>query len=161
MKLVRKNKKGDLQINWICLRDKCAKNCCGAFEDPLPNFVSIEGQERYEIEVLPNEIKKLKNDCKDCIKSNADKGKSYMNLYKDHTCVLLKNGMCSKYEKRPSVCRSYPFYIDLFSGLNIDNSCPGVKKGWTNVSDLHINLSSLIKLYKSHIKNIEKKYVRK
>lgn len=83
-------------------------------------------------------------------------GLSYIKLNKDKSCPLLgKNKLCGHYKDRPSLCRAYPFYIDMHSGLNIDSSCPGIGKGWTAIDDLNETIQSLSKIYNLQIDNLD------
>ena len=157
-KIVRKNRDGELEINWVCLKEKCPQNCCGHFEDKLPSCVSLENIKHDEILLLSDEVIKYnkKNLANNIARISDD---SYIKLTrKDRSCPFLVDGQCSHYEHRPHLCKAYPFYIDLFSGINMDLSCPGVGKGWTKLSNIRKNVKSLTKIYKKHIKDVEKKY---
>jgi Fe-S-cluster containining protein len=148
--LLRKNKHGEQEINWICLKENCPENCCGYFRDRLPNYKSIKGIQHDEILILPKEISSLSN--KHIIKK---KGNHYLKLKKNRSCPFFANGKCNQFDIRPSVCRAYPFYIDLFTGLNIDITCPGIRGGWTRIETIKPALMSLIRCYKKHIEDIE------
>lgn len=119
--LLRKNKHGEQEINWICLKENCPENCCGYFRDRLPNYLSIKGIKHDEILILPKEISGILN--KYIVKK---KGNHYLKLKKNRFCPIFANGKCNQFDIRPSVCRAYPFYIDLFTGLNIDITCPSI-----------------------------------
>lgn len=43
-------------------------------------------------------------------------------------CNYLKDGKCSIYEKRPSVCRVYPLSPNLDDLIYIDTSCPAISE---------------------------------
>lgn len=54
------------------------------------------------------------------------------------TCVLLVNGLCSKYDYRPKGCRDYPWY-NIDGKLYYDAGCPGIKHDYDdrpNVSEI-------------------------
>ena len=148
--LLRKNKNGEQEINWICLKEKCPENCCGYFKDRLPNYRSIKGIKHDEILILPEEVINMTQNY-----INNKKNSHYLKLKKNRSCPFFANGKCNQFDIRPSVCRAYPFYIDLFTGLNIDITYPGVGKGWTKIGAIKPALKSLIRCYKKHIKDIE------
>lgn len=128
--LLRKNNKGEQEINWTCLREKCPENCCGYFRDRSPDYRSVKGIHHDEMLILSDEVGNFSDDVL------SRQGKNYyLKLEKDRSCPLFNAGKCKQFEDRPSVCKAYPFYIDLFTGLNIDMSCPGagVGVGWTQV----------------------------
>jgi len=153
--LTRTNSNGELEINWVCLKDKCPQNCCGYFEGNLTRHVSINNIEHHDIIILPKEAEKFKSaGLGEYLEEKKEN--FYFKLGEDRSCPFFKNNKCSQYKNRPSLCRAYPFYIDLFSGLNIDTGCPGVGKGWTNIKKIKPFLKALIKVYKKHINDIQK-----
>ncbi|MFA7319552.1 MAG: YkgJ family cysteine cluster protein [Parcubacteria group bacterium] len=157
--IFRKDRDGNLEINWVCIGAKCNKNCCGHFVDKIPSYVSLENIKHDEIILLPKEVKKYDSN-KLAHHAVNIRGNTYIKLNNsDRSCPFLDRGKCSRYSLRPALCRAYPFYIDLFSGINIDLSCPGVGGGWTKVADIKDNLESLVMVYTKHIKDIKSKYV--
>ena len=46
-------------------------------------------------------------------------GKRYyrMALHPDGTCKAFKNGRCTINAFKPTLCKAFPFYFDMFSGL--------------------------------------------
>jgi Fe-S-cluster containining protein len=150
----RVNKKtSKLQIHWKCLKEKCPTNCCGSFENKLPFHTPINKIEHDDILLMFDEVKNF---------TDKDKflkdGSYFLNLNKDRSCKFFKNNTCSCYDVRPAVCRAYPFYIDLFSGLNIDTSCPGCKKGWTDIDEIIPFFQALGRVYVKHVKNLIRYY---
>lgn len=63
-------------------------------------------------------------------------------------CIYLKNNLCTIYENRPKVCKTYPLSPNIDNFIYIDNSCPEIKKG-KNV----LNLDDEI------FKNYQEKYI--
>jgi Fe-S-cluster containining protein len=87
-----------------CLAAKCAK-CCNNLGSPL-----VTGEEAKNID--PAVLEKNK----DAIFIRS----------KDSACCLLKEGLCSIYQSRPSGCREYPWY-NIDGKLYFDAGCPGIK----------------------------------
>lgn len=51
----------------------------------------------------------------------------YLRLQADGSCAALAaNKLCSIHPHRPTLCRAFPFYFDLFAGLCMVDACPGV-----------------------------------
>ena len=148
--LLRKNSNGEQEINWTCLKEKCPENCCGFFRDRLPDYRSVKGIHHDEIFILPDEIGNVPHGV-----LSRRKKDYYLKLKKDRSCPLFDAGKCKQFENRPSVCKAFPFYIDLFTGLNIDMTCPGAGGGWTKVEKIKPLLRALLRCYKKHIKDIE------
>jgi Fe-S-cluster containining protein len=158
-----RKKEGEVEINWRCLQEKCPQNCCGPFSDHLATYAPLKKIKRDDIIVLKEEFERFqKNNLQNnLVKLNGD---HYIKLNKkDRSCPFFKKGQCSCYNLRPALCKAYPFYLDLFTGINIDLSCPGVGKGWTKIKDCHTFLSALGIIYTKHIHDIIwsdfKKYV--
>ena len=64
----------------------------------------------------------------------------------DNECKAFKNGRCSIYDVRPDVCKLYPFYFDVFSGLFVHKDCPSNLE-----KELRENEIELLKLVRKRI----------
>ena len=152
------------KINWICLRDKCTKSCCGSFKDRNRKYSQLYtpcfniGHE--QILLTPRDkkiIKKIKG--QKFIKILNDRN-LYIKLNKNGSCPFLKNGLCSIYTIRPQICRAYPFYLDLASGLNVDVLCPGIGKGWTEIKAIRKYIKAMVKIYQLQLK-LNQKFLKR
>ena len=50
----------------------------------------------------------------------------------DSKCVFLEEGVCTVYEDRALLCRTYPFFIEVVQGvyeIKFDSQCPGIGSG--------------------------------
>ena len=144
------------KINWVCLREKCPRSCCGSFEDRNriydKLFLSCFNIGHEAIFLTADDEKRIKNKKgKDFIEILKD-GETYIKLNKNHSCPFLKNKLCSIYNIRPHLCRAYPFYLDLASGLNVDVFCPGIGKGWTDIKEIKEYIKAMNKVYQTQIK---------
>ncbi len=72
-------------------------------------------------------------------------------------CFYQQNHMCSIYEDRPTVCRTYPLSPNLDNQIYIDITCPEVNKGKEFlIKNQKINMNS----YKNSIfDNYQDKYI--
>lgn len=152
----RKVKIVDRKINFKCLEDKCPNNCCGAFSGISDDIQPLKN-ESFEGLLTKNDIKKMKNcGCKDYI-DYIDNKNAKLKVASDNTCLLFKEGKCSIYKNHPQVCKAFPFYIDMFSGLSvIVGDCPGVGAGWTPIEDLYSSIMDTTDVYELWIKKIRK-----
>jgi Fe-S-cluster containining protein len=90
--------------NFECLKNRCHK-CCSNLGSPV---------------VIPDEAEKINPD-------SIQKAEYGMFIKsQDSVCCLLKDGLCSIYEKRPRGCREYPWY-NIDGRLYCDTGCPGIK----------------------------------
>lgn len=107
-------KKADGRVRFDCLKDKCAL-CCSFLGSP-----SVTDDEITKIG--ENNITRFDSHC--FVKSDLG------------TCILLKNGLCSKYPSRPLGCREYPWY-NIDGQLYYDAGCPGIKYDYADKPDVN------------------------
>lgn len=116
-------------INFECRADSCKHCCCGVFEGVTKRISSVDGRPFDEIVLTEEDY----NNLYVCGRSNLI-GEGYspqmrkkyyrLNLNEDGSCKALEDGKCSIYAHRPTLCRAYPFYFDMFAGLCAIN-CEG------------------------------------
>jgi Fe-S-cluster containining protein len=130
----------DESILWTCLGTDCPNNCCGPFQGisyleniiDTSNLGNIVGEDREfnidikndisifaQIALLPEDVSRLQNaGLESVIIRRVDderRMRYFLKLEEDGGCsMLLQNGMCSIHEHRPTLCRAFPFYLDMF-----------------------------------------------
>ncbi len=71
-------------------------------------------------------------------------------------CPYLKNNKCTIYDKRPTVCKTYPLSPNLDNEIYIDLQCPEVNKG----SDFIITKNKITSNFSNDIfNNYQDKYI--
>ena len=76
-----------------------------------------------------------------------DKKYYKMALEADGTCKAFVDGKCSIHEISPTLCKAFPFYFDMFSGL-CAISCEGFDDNhWTEISSYKSNFENARKMY--------------
>ncbi len=143
------------KINWICLKDKCPKNCCGPWQ-LISSQKSPWGIPNTLIPLTPTDLKRLKRKGLTQYLIQKPDNNWYLKTKPNGQCYYLKNGLCTIYPYRPDCCRAYPFYIDKYQGLYGDFRCPGWNRGWTPIKKMKKMLAALIRLYKHHLKTVQK-----
>lgn len=119
----------DGKINFCCKITNCNHNCCGPFSGISTELNNIDNRKFEEI-VLTDEDRKLlcENGQSDLIEegfSTVMNKKYYkMALEADGTCKAFVDGKCSIHDINPTLCKAFPFYFDMFSGLCVI-SCDG------------------------------------
>lgn len=165
---MRKKKMGQ-EINWTCLGPDCPDSCCGPchhddFSHDVPEVMNLgdimdEHPNRSEITRDSGEIRLIQKDVERLrsagqksviIKRKGVNGtRYYLELDEHGTCSMLnEDGSCSIYEYRPTLCRAFPFYFDLFNGLCILESCPGIGKGMTPLEEIEDQIRAAIEMYR-------------
>lgn len=112
----------DGKINFACRHDRCEHSCCGPFSGISAEIESLDHRPFEEIVLTEEDYQALyKNGRADLIETgySEEMQKPYYKiaLHPDGTCKALVNGRCSIHEFSPTLCRAFPFYFDMFSGL--------------------------------------------
>jgi len=80
----------------------------------------------YKVHLLPSDTKKMG----DCLPPEAGFNKDgHLSKQNGYCRFLGKDNRCTVYDNRPSYCRTFPFYMETGSEIDIDLSCPGVGRG--------------------------------
>ncbi len=139
-------------INFSCRMHLCQNSCCGPFAGITSHLTNIEERPFEEIVLTPEDYKKIYSAGHAELIEEAyseHMGKKYykMALECDGTCKALKNGLCSINDIKPTLCKAFPFYFDMFSGLcAID--CEGFSdEYWTEVENCSYALESAKEMY--------------
>lgn len=130
----------DGKINFRCKMNYCQHSCCGPFSGVTQELSSIDKRPFEEIVLTPEDYDMLyANGYANLIEEGYSEGmqKKYykMALEADGTCKAFRNGRCSIYGCSPTLCRAFPFYFDMFSGL-CAIQCEGFSdEHWSDVAD--------------------------
>lgn len=119
----------DGKINFSCKMGACKHSCCGPFSAITENLGNLDQRPFDEIVLTPKDYEKLVYEgFSDLIEEgfSKDMKKPYyrMALEADGTCKAFKNGKCAIQAYKPTLCRAFPFYFDMFTGLCAIN-CEG------------------------------------
>lgn len=142
----------DGKINFRCKAEQCKNCCCGPFEGITKELCSIDRRPFDEIVLTPEDYQCIyENGYADLIKTGYSKemDKTYykMDLEPDGTCKAWKNGKCVIHDFCPTLCKAFPFYFDMFSGLCAIN-CEGFSNDvWTD-----------LEIYRDFFDNAKKMY---
>lgn len=159
----------DRLLPFTCLGSSCPNTCCGPFHgtralEPVLSHADLGAvlgddaetdAERVsifaQIRLTEVDVKRLQGAGLDhLIVRRGDVGapQYYMKLEPDGTCAALaKDGLCSIHPSRPTICRAFPFYLDLFAGLSMVGSCPGVGAGDQTVDKLRAEINAATEMY--------------
>jgi hypothetical protein len=146
------------KINYSCLMGDCPSSCCGPFGGVQSGLDSVNGTEFSEITLTTNDSDKIINAGYAHLIELTEKDYYRMKLKPDSACVAFIDGKCSIHSIKPSICKAFPFYIDMFVGLcTVSGSCPGCGgDGWTDLKDISEEISSAKDMYDFWLRNIQK-----
>lgn len=146
----------DKKCNFSCLGKNCPNHCCGAYEGITPNLQALGNVSFTEIILLPKDVELLlKGGYKNLIKMK-EQGIASITTGEDGTCAALHNGRCSIYEYRPSICRAYPLYLDMYVGACALKECPCVDEK-VQIENHPEALENLLDVYQYWIDSYRKK----
>ena len=140
------------KINFSCRMDYCSNSCCGPFKGVNTLINNIEKRPFDEIVLTDDDFNRIyMNGFMDLIETGYSEqmNKSYkkMSLGEDGTCRAFVNGKCCINNIKPTLCKAFPFYFDMFSGLCAIN-CEGFSdEYWTDVSSYQDCFDSARKMY--------------
>jgi len=137
----------DGKINFACLREECPNSCCGPFGGVQHGISSVTGREFSEIILTPDDAPRITDAGYSDFTERGEDGFYRMRLLADGTCSAFKNGRCSIHPVKPTVCRAFPFYVDMFVGLCGVTSCPGFGAGWTDLDRLRSEFEAARRMY--------------
>lgn len=162
----------DRELPFVCLGPDCRKNCCGPFAGTgslqavitsadLGTALDDDAQDRKlredlsifaQIRLTREDVVRLQDAGLDRYIVRRRRGESYdyyLQLNPDGSCLALgAHGMCTIYSARPTICRAFPFQIDMFTGLSMVSECPGVNAGWSSLERLRDYIDAAVAIYK-------------
>ena len=139
-----------------CLKNECPSHCCGDFMGISDRLISLSGLNFSEIILTQEDKERLEKASLSKLIVKRNDGLFTIKTSKGGTCAALFDGQCSIYELRPSICKAFPLYLDLYVGLCADKSCPqsGVLKEYPEYKE---SLRSLIDIYSFWIEYYSKR----
>lgn len=143
-------------FDFSCLESNCTHCCCAEFNGISPHLSSIENRSFSSIILTSDDYKEIVNAGFSELTQTRDNGEHTLKTKEDGTCFALVDGCCSIYNVRPTVCRAYPLYIDVFAGLCLQTDCDGVRKTLESSRDWSCEIESVIKMYKHWIDYYER-----
>jgi len=170
--------KPERMLPFLCLGGDCPNTCCGPFhgtqavdaaltyEDlgPVTGTDQDIDAERVsifsQIRLTEDDIERLRSAGRDWLmirRGEPDSPDYYMRLRDDGTCAALGgDGLCSIHPHRPTICRAFPFYVDLFAGLSLVTACPGVGAGEQPVARLLPEITAAVEMYEFWIRQLRR-----
>lgn len=143
-------------INYTCLQNECKKSCCGPFGGVQREIVPIEDRQFSEIALTDKDAINIINHGFSNFVEKTKFGYYRMAILTDGTCQAWKNGRCSINSFKPTLCRAFPFYVDMFAGLCIITSCEGCGAGWTSLDLLKNEIDAAGEMYQFWVDRIRK-----
>lgn len=134
-----------------CLKSNCKKSCCGPFSGVSFELISLDKRPFSEIILTEEDSHTLiMNGFEHLFERVFSKkhGKHYHRMITapDGECIAYEREKCSIYSIRPTLCKAFPFYIDVFAGLCVVK-CPGVDVSNDDTNDCKPYIDAARKMY--------------
>lgn len=135
-----------------CLGESCKNHCCGAYAGMDGKMQPLSGISFEKIILLPEDIERLQSIGRsDLINDDLPNGISTIQTAADGTCAALEKGRCTVYDSRPAICRAYPLYLDMFTGICALSEC-GASDSIDDLHEMEENVRSLLEIYSFWLK---------
>lgn|GEM_PF-1293636 len=166
----------DRLLPFTCLGSSCPNTCCGPFHGTralqpvlshadLGTVLGRDGDgdaERVsifaQIRLTDVDVLRLQSAGLDHLitrRGDLSAPQYYMKLDSDGSCAALaRDGLCGIHAQRPTICRAFPFYVDLFAGLSMVGSCPGVGAGEQTVEKLQPEIDAASEMYEFWLRQL-------
>ena len=107
-----------------CKGSACEKNCCLAFNGISNRIKPFDSDIKFsDIIIFEEDYNNIINHGYQEFVEIPINGLPRIKTSSDGVCSAFVDGKCSIYNCRPSVCKAYPFYIDMFVGLCTIKDC--------------------------------------
>lgn len=142
-----------MNYSFRCKCDQCPpdQQCCGEFDGISNCLTPVENRLFSDIILTNADVEKMKNAGLDDIFENRN-GLYFLKMNPNGSCPHFSNDRkCLIYENRPSLCKAYPLYLDMFGGLCYINSCPGTSNQKESDSNYSDQVNALLDVYQQLI----------
>lgn len=117
----------NLDQKFYCNKQNCKKSCCGAFDGVSDRIAPIDNRSFKEIVLTLYDLEKIiASEFVDYIYIAKD-GLGRVKTKTDGSCLAYESGQCLINDVKPTICRSFPLYLDIFVGLCTVKDCTAVK----------------------------------
>ena len=140
------------KINFRCKKEMCTHSCCGPFCGVTDQLDSVDKRPFDEIVLTDEDYRRLfENGFADLVEEgySTEMKKRYyrMALEPDGTCKAFSDGRCRIHDISPTLCKAFPFYFDMFSGLCAIR-CEGFSDDcWSDLEDFSSCMENARKMY--------------
>ena len=109
-----------------CLQQNCREGCCGAYNGFSKSLTSVDKRDFKDILLTDRDaISLLNSKYREYVYQGSD-GLYRILTAEDGCCKAYHNGKCLIEEVKPTICKCYPLYFDIFVGICSQLSCPAV-----------------------------------
>ncbi len=106
-----------------CYQQECNSSCCGAFTGFSDRLNSVDGRKFSDIILTDKDAKAiLSSKYRELVYKGQD-GLYRLKTAEDGACSAYIQGKCSINDLKPTICKCFPLYLDVFIGLCSQKDC--------------------------------------
>lgn len=143
-----------------CKGSNCKNNCCLAFNGISDRIKPFGKDVAFSDIILSKDDydRLLKNGHHELVEEGTN-GFYKLKTSPEGVCSAFIDGKCKIYSCRPTVCRAYPFYIDMFAGLCTIRDCCACPDD-DEINKYRDDIAAVISVYKMWIALYEEKLAK-
>ena len=138
-----------------CQQDRCIDSCCGAYSGFYDKLISIDGRDFKDIVLTDEDVMAILNSEYFHLIYQGQDGLYRLLTDTDGYCAAYKSGRCLINDFKPTICKCFPLYLDMFVGICSHKNCPAAKADYT-LFDYESEVQSLIKMSEFWISHYRK-----
>ena len=140
---------------FCCQQDLCPDSCCGAYSGFSDKLNSVDGREFKDIVHTDEDALILQNSAFSHLIYQGQDGLYRILTDTDGYCAAYKSGKCLINDFKPTICKCFPLYLDMFVGICSHKDCPAANADYT-LFDYENEVQSLIKMCEFWISHYRK-----
>lgn len=137
----------NIKYEFNCKQNNCTSHCCLSFEGISSKLSLLEDRKFSEIILTKKDKQLLLNNGYESYVYTKNDGNSYLKTSSNGICIAFSEGRCSINNFKPTICKAYPLYIDMFSGLCAIKNCPGINYIENDIKKYTDDIASVLDLY--------------
>lgn len=113
-------------IPFKCHGETCSFQCCGDYDGAENVLKPLSSRSFKDIILTEKDVEVIKLHGMEQLVFWDKDGLGHIKTTPDGYCFAYKNGKCVINEFKPTICKAYPLYMDIFVGLCVHKECPAV-----------------------------------
>lgn len=114
------------ELCFCCRQQECTKSCCGIYAGFSDKLNSVDGRSFTDIILTDDDAQSLLNSEYRDLVYLGDDGLYRIATAEDGVCCAYRLGRCLINDLKPTICKCFPLYLDIFIGLCSQKECIAV-----------------------------------
>lgn len=119
------------KLCFCCHQQECTESCCGAYNGFSDKLNSVDGRSFTDIILTGDDARSLLNSEYRSLVYQGDDKLYRIATAEDGVCCAYQSGRCLINDLKPTICKCFPLYLDIFIGLCSQKDCIAVDTQYT------------------------------